>query len=183
MAQVPPITTSIVGQLTADQRSLSVRVTEFWRNVQAGRPDECWPWTGYADEDGYGLFYLAGRMRPAHELALTFTTGEERIDGLETCHGCNNPICCNPQHLRFDTRQGNVDDAVRSGRNYRPPRKISDADVETARRRHEAGATGKALADEYVVSDGLMSQILHGSKRADAPGPICNTRHAGKARA
>ncbi len=76
------------------------RITEFWMNVSIADDEvECWPWTGYK-EDGYGRFFWDGRMVGAHELALTFTTGEVRAPGLDTCHRCNNPICCNPHHLR-----------------------------------------------------------------------------------
>ena len=89
----------------------AVSVSRFWRLVDRRGTHECWPFTGYFDEAGYGAFTdEAGRRRPAHELALSFTTGEVRHPDLDTCHSCDNPRCCNPEHLRFDTRQSNVDD-------------------------------------------------------------------------
>jgi len=69
---------TIASILTIDLARIAVRVTEFWRSVSIRGEDECWPWTGYLNEDGYGEFFFAGKMRGAHELAVTFTTAEVR---------------------------------------------------------------------------------------------------------
>ena len=95
----------------------AVTVSRFWRLIDQRDPAECWPWTGDTDK-GYGVFYYQGRMRRAHELALSFTTGEQRLPDLDTCHSCDNPICCNPAHLRFDTRRSNVADMHERGRPF-----------------------------------------------------------------
>lgn len=151
------------------------RVTEFWMSVDRRGNDECWPWTGYTNEDGYGEFFFGGRMVGAHELAVTFTTGELRLPQLDTCHSCGNPPCCNPGHLRFDTRQSNVDDTVRMGRLYRPQR-ISDDDVRLIRRRREAGAAQQDLAEQFGVSESYISQIVNGLARREAGGPVGTVR-------
>ena len=145
--------------------TIAAKVTAFWMQVDRRGPDECWPWTGYA-EKGYGRVFHEGRMVGAHELALTFTTGEVRAKGLDTCHGCNNPICCNPRHLRFDTRQGNVDDMMAAGRNSPPPVKLSESDLQTIRLRLAAGARQQDLADQYGVSNSMISMIKTGKRRA-----------------
>ena len=33
-------------------------VGTFWSYVDKGEPDECWPWTGGRDTDGYGKLSL-----------------------------------------------------------------------------------------------------------------------------
>ena len=158
--------------LAADPR----RVTEFWMTVDRGGPDDCWPWTGY-EEEGYGQFYLNDRMVGAHELAVTFTTGEIRLPDLDTCHSCGNPPCCNPKHLRFDTRQSNVDDMVRMGRHHTSASRLSDEDVQLIRRRRAAGAVQDDLAAQYGVSASYISQIVNGLARRAAGGPIPAVRH------
>lgn len=149
------------------------RVTEFWRSVEVRGDDECWEWTGYA-EGGYGQFYWLGKMTGAHELAVTFTTGERRAPNLETCHSCHNPGCCNPAHLRFDTRQGNVDDMLHAGRQYRG--RFTASEVETIRQRYAHGARQQTLADDYSVTNGFISMIVRGERYPADPGPISEKR-------
>ena len=160
--------------ITHEQAQLAVRVTAFWANVDRGEPDNCWPWTGYA-EDGYGRFCIDGRMVGAHELALTFTTGERRLPRLDTCHRCGNPICCNPGHLRFDTRKSNVDDTIRMGR-ARRFRRLNDDAIRTIRERRHAGAAQEDLAAQFGVSASYVSTIVNGLARIEAGGPIGTKR-------
>ena len=153
---------------------LAAKVTEFWNLVDVKGADECWLWTGYI-EKGYGQFYLADAMRGAHELAVTFTTGEVRGEGMDTCHSCHNPPCCNPSHLRFDTRAANVADMLKAGRSNFHTAITPDVIQEISERR-ERGASQKRLAMEYGVSDGYISEIVRGKRRADVGGPIQTKR-------
>lgn len=150
--------------------AIAAKVTEFWANVIRRGDDDCWPWQGYA-EDGYGRFFFGGNMHGAHELALTFTTGERRDPALDTCHRCNNSICCNPRHLRFDTRLSNVADMVAAGTHNRTgPGKLNAEKVAVIRKRLAAGATLRALAAEYGVSNSMISMIQTGRRWADGRG-------------
>lgn len=164
--------------MNRDAYALASRVTAFWDQVdRSAGADACHPWTGYVNEDGYGAFFYDGRMIGAHELALTFTTGERRLPELDTCHSraCTTRRCCNSRHLRFDTRLSNVADTVALGRNHRQPR-ITDEQVRLIRRRREAGAPQDLLAEEFAVSAAYISQIVNGVSRAAAGGPIATTR-------
>ncbi len=167
--------------ITAELAEHAARVTEFWSLVQRGNPAECWPWTGY-QEDGYGRFFYAGRMRGSHELAVTFTTGERRAPELDTCHACHNPLCCNPHHLRFDTRASNVADMDRAGRRINSSAKLSAEDVRTMRVRRAHGARQQDLAEQFGVSDGQVSMIIRGQRWKCAGGPIETERqyHRGR---
>ena len=151
--------------LVGTVRTEAQRVTRFWMLVEIGDPDECWPWTGYTDEDGYGQMYDGYRMRGAHELALEWFSGEARPKGYDTCHKCHNPVCVNPAHLRFDSRKSNVADMVAAGRCNPTWRKLSDEDIVTIRQRAAGGATGAFLSREYGVSNGYISVILQGKAR------------------
>lgn len=163
-----------LSMVTKSDAALAKRVTEFWRSVAiTDNESECWEWLGYA-EDGYGLFYLDSKMVGAHELALTFTTGERRAPGLDTCHSCNNSLCCNPHHLRFDTRASNVADMLAAGRQRRG--RFSDDTIRTIRLRYASGARQTDLAADYSITNGLVSQIVRGLRYRDAPGPITQRR-------
>lgn len=153
----------------------AVSISRFWRSIEIGSEEECWHWSGDS-QDGYGVFYYQGRMRPAHELALSFSTGELRPAGFDTCHSCDNPPCCNPSHLRFGTRQSNVDDMVERGRGLigekSPQAKLTDELVRTIRTRRLNGARQKDLAEQYGLSDGYVSEIVNGLVWQHAGGPI-----------
>lgn len=151
--------------------SLAVRVTRFWMQVNMATPEDCWEWTGYAEE-GYGRYFDGERMRFAHQLAVEWTTGEARPDDLDTCHSCHNPLCVNPQHLRYDTRSANVADMVKAGRWQRNTKRLTSQDARTLRERHYQGASGRQLAREYAISEQAVSAILKGRRWPTAGGPI-----------
>lgn len=147
----------------ADETLVAVKVTQFWSNIDKRGADDCWPWGGYI-EDGYGRYFYGGRMRAAHELAVTFTTGETRAKNLDTCHSCNNPPCCNPKHLRFDTRASNIADAVAAGTMRGKTGKLTPGDVAIIRTRLANGAKQQDLADDFGVTNGLISMIKTGRR-------------------
>ena len=155
--------------------AVAVQVSRFWRSVDVRGEDDCWPWRGDT-RDGYGVYYFDGRMVQAHELARSFTTGEKRLAGLDTCHSCDNPPCCNPQHLRFDTRQANVDEMHDRGRaligERHPASRLDNAKVRLIRERRANGALQRDLAVEYGVSNAYISEIVNGLVWQDAGGPI-----------
>lgn len=165
-------TTPNPDPLYADATSVS----RFWRLVRLGDDDECWPWLGDTDDDGYGVFFFRGKKAGAHEYALSFTTGERRLPGLDTCHSCDNPPCCNPAHLRFGTRLSNVRDAVERGRVRNGSTVLTDGDVVLIRERREAGARQKDLAEQFGITDGQISMIVRGIRWPNAGGPIQTER-------
>ncbi|WP_353107898.1 hypothetical protein [Gordonia sp. (in: high G+C Gram-positive bacteria)] len=149
----------------------AVSVTRFWMLVDVGMTNECWNWQGDTNRDGYGIFVYRGRRYGAHELALSFSTGEKRLDRLDTCHSCDNPTCVNPAHLRFDTRQANVDDMRDRGRVARQGR-LSDAEIVLMRERRAAGARQIDLAEQFHVSAAYVSQVVRGLTWKNVGGPI-----------
>lgn len=149
----------------------AVSVTRFWSLVQRGTADDCWDWKGDSDRKGYGVFVFQGKKYGAHELALSFTTGEARLPNLETCHSCDRPECVNPAHLRFDTHLSNVADMISRGRAARSG-KLTDEEIITIRERRAAGARQADLARDFGVTDGQISMIVRGKRWPNVGGPI-----------
>jgi hypothetical protein len=82
----------------------------------------------------------------------------------------------NPHHLRFDTRQGNIDDMHNRGRaalgEARASAKLTDAIVLEIRERRANGALQRVLADQYGVSPSNISEIVNGLVWTHVGGPI-----------
>ena len=71
----------------------------------------CWCWNGPRDRQGYGR---VGDGRLAHREIYREVKGNP--DGFMILHSCDNPSCCNPDHLSLGTAKDNAQDAVRRGR-------------------------------------------------------------------
>lgn len=79
----------------------------FWEKVDRRGPDECWPWTGQANQLGYGQFRVGDKMLRAHRFAYEATIGviPQR---LVIDHLCGVRACVNPRHLRLVTQRENM---------------------------------------------------------------------------
>jgi hypothetical protein len=84
--------------------------------IERRGPNECWPWTGLLDKDGYGEFGFAKKKYKAHRASLEIKLGRPIFPGLHAMHSCDFPACCNPDHLSEGTSKQNNDDMIAKGR-------------------------------------------------------------------
>lgn len=81
--------------------------------------DGCRVWTGarFRNKDGptYGQVRWESTNWRVHRLVWTTYRGEIP-DGILCCHTCDNPPCCNLEHLFLGTQSDNINDAVAKGR-------------------------------------------------------------------
>lgn len=96
----------------------------FWSHVKIGSRKECWPWTAYTKEEGYGQITIQTLFCPmrtfyAHRIAWIITSGRDAPSGLFVLHSCvSSPSCCNPHHLRIGTHDDNMKDKCEQGHQY-----------------------------------------------------------------
>lgn len=145
-------------------------VARFWRKVDRRGPDECWEWSGRRDKDGYGQFRTNNprRMRRANIVAHEIEYGLP--NGLQVCHSCDNPPCCNPQHLWGGTNSDNQQDSVTKGRRPEVDQKgennpraiLSGNDVIEIRRLIGVGLTNTKIGPMYGVTHSMISRIRLG---------------------
>jgi hypothetical protein len=91
----------------------------FHKQVMRGLPDACWPWVGSKLPNGYGRLSWFGRTQYAHRIAFALKEGIRVVDipkGLHVCHSCDNPACCNPNHLWLGDAAANMRDRDLKGR-------------------------------------------------------------------
>ena len=73
----------------------------------------CWEYQGFLTEKGYGRLVFEKQRYYAHRLSYILSKGP--MGDLLVLHNCDNPRCCNPDHLRLGTHQDNMDDVVTRG--------------------------------------------------------------------
>lgn len=141
------------------RRELPVR---FWRSVRRGAADQCWPWLGATVFGGYGAFRLDGRLVRAHRVAFFLSNG--RWPAAFVLHACDNPPCCNPDHLFEGTNDDNVHDMIAKGRHAHgeriPSARLTAADVVAIRIAHSGGASAIDLAQAFGVSPSTVKDAV-----------------------
>lgn len=144
---------------------------------QSGGPDACWPWTGWTNDRGYGHITIddgnVKRGMGAHKAMYIIAKGPVP-DGLFVLHSCDNPPCCNPEHLRVGTQVENMADRREHGAGYArghdAPRAVpvSDELAETIRALYQPRVKGRgqhALAGQFGLSRTTVQRIVTESDR------------------
>lgn len=73
------------------------------------QPDGCWLWTGArSGSRRYGSGTYAGRVRPAHRIAIALHTGSLPPSDMDVDHLCRVTLCVNPDHLEVVPHRENV---------------------------------------------------------------------------
>ena len=166
--------TGICGPGTPHGLTLAQR---FWPKVKVV-DGACWEWQASCSTAGYGRIATnepgAGKkISQAHRVAYELAVGPIP-DGLVVCHRCDNPPCCNPDHLFVDTQAGNIADMHRKGRarggsvsrpgELNPVSKLTATDVNRAREMREAGHTFKAIGEALHISTSHAYRIVKGDR-------------------
>ena len=147
-------------------------VEKFWDRVNIKSDSECWIWEGGLNSKKpgytYGLFWIHGGSTLAHRLALSFH--QEKLVGskMEVMHACDNPLCCNPNHLSEGTHKENMQDMYKKNRREcekgenRYNAKLTNTQVKEARilyNKHKKYNT-TYLAKKYGVTRSCMYKIV-----------------------
>lgn len=82
----------------------------FFNFVRIGGADECWPWEGCRQRQGYGNL-AGGASKLAHRVSYELHKGQIPT-GMMVLHSCDNPPCVNPKHLSVGTAIDNIADMV-----------------------------------------------------------------------
>jgi hypothetical protein len=160
---------------------------DFWKYVNKRSLEECWIWTGALTDCGYGRVRYHQKGWKAHRLAWVLTHGSI-AEGMDILHKCDNPPCCNPNHLFTGTQADNIADMVSKGRHprnathYLPSGDrhhsrlhpevmargerngsaiLTEEKVIQIRRRREQGETMASLARAFGVAKGNIIFIVH----------------------
>lgn len=90
----------------------------FQRYVTEGDLDACWEWKGSRSKSGYGHNPGLSEVR-AHRMSWVLYKGPIP-EGMNVLHKCDNPPCCNPNHLFLGTPKTNAEDRDNKNRGVVP---------------------------------------------------------------
>lgn len=151
---------------------------DVWLHIdkRAG-PNACWPWLKAKTKSGYGAMNVdLGRgykQYGTHVIVMWLLHGQatERGTNLVVRHKCDNPICCNPNHLQLGSFSDNSRDMVKRGRLHKnhargealPFSKLDGAKVAEMRAIHARGGIScRQLGEKFGISKSATLQVIRG---------------------
>lgn len=156
----PPLTETEIVDLTR----------RFWAKVN--KTETCWLWTA-SKANGRGQIAIRRRLTIAPRVLWFLTFGVWPDPTLFVCHHCDVPACVRPDHLFVGTRQDNMIDCSRKGRNIAQTRpeailrgeahanaKLTTVQVLEIRRLRSEGVLSRALAQKYGISKRCINDII-----------------------
>jgi predicted XRE-type DNA-binding protein len=140
---------------------------EHFFSVLFKQENGCWKWPKSLHKDGYGHLTYHGKYWLASRLAWHLSNGDIP-DGMCVCHKCDNPACCNPDHLFLGTHAENMNDMKHKGRRKKinaheknGRAKLTKQDVMQIRHLYHAKkATQTQLAKLFGITQTSISLIV-----------------------
>lgn len=121
--------------------------------------NHCWEWQGAKNNDGYGLIRYRGKRQGVHRVVYELMVGNIPKD-YYVCHKCDNPSCCNPDHLFIGTPTENQIDCQMKNRN--PHAKINFQQALEIKNLIKNGVTRKDVANQFNLSYTHVCEIFRG---------------------
>lgn len=139
----------------------------FHQRVKIKGPNECWEWQHTLNRQGYGhLSDGRSATHLAHRVAFFLKNGY--VPAIVR-HSCDNPPCCNPQHLLSGTHADNQRDKKIRGRAAKGEAnggggKLTESDVRQIRQLITLGQTNTEIGKQFDVTRQMIGHIRRNKK-------------------
>jgi hypothetical protein len=136
----------------------------FLSKVSIRKNEDCWPWTASTNGNRmYGKFKCCGKWLRSNRVAWIIANNKDIPEGLYILHKCDNPICCNPDHLYLGTPGDNNADRERRNRapNSGRPRSVSQHLIDIVNDLLKAGKDQYTIAYMLKISQQQVSYIAN----------------------
>ena len=151
----------------------------FWDKVDVKENNECWNWKA-VKSGNYGMFWYKNKMVLSHRMAYALEHNNLSIinhnknyhknnNNFEcVLHHCDNPLCCNPNHMYIGNNKDNINDKVTRKRSQKMigslngHSKITEQDVINIRKEYIPRKNGglKTIAEKYGISVTNIHDII-----------------------
>jgi hypothetical protein len=143
--------------------ALNTEEFELYKRIECyiSKTDSCWLWTKCTTAAGYGCVRIKGQFYYIHKLMYHLFVNK-LYNGVVR-HKCDNPACCNPEHLESGSQQENVNDMWI--RNRAKPQGKTPMTLETYELIIDRVTKGERivdLAEEYRRDRVVISAIANG---------------------
>lgn len=130
--------------------------------------NDCVKFPFVRDRHGYGLIHRwrGRRSINASRVMCILHHGEPPFERAEAAHSCGNGHkgCVNPNHLRWATRQENINDAVMGGKMHRAARRTAKITEQQAVAIRTDPRRQIEIAAQYGIHQSIVSQIKSGKR-------------------
>ena len=135
--------------------------------IEKNEETGCWIWLG-SSSNGYGQTIIEGNYERTHRAFAIHYKGPVP-DGLVVGHACDEPLCCNPKHLVYETRSESkkrTHKLLQKKTGLKYPKSIftKEDDDEINRLRIE-GVKVNDIAKKYSVTYGTIYKRLNEENR------------------
>lgn len=145
----------------------------FWSKVLVTEMSACWVWQGATNLKGYGRYYTGKRWGlskhvVSSRLAFMFEYGVVLPGVVMVLHRCDNPPCCNPDHLFLGDAQANTTDMILKKRHAHGEANgqhvLTGAQVKEIKREVATGAHYDEVATRFGVASWTVRGIASGHR-------------------
>lgn len=136
----------------------------FWKKVnKTFNPNDCWIWMACTtrNKDGYGDFRVNGETVRAHRFAYELSNKVILVSPrIQVLHTCDNPPCCNPNHLFIGNQLDNMSDKSSKNRQYSKLNVKAIRLIKMLRSKYDYSLC--KLGELFGVSFSLVGMIIRG---------------------
>lgn len=143
---------------------------KLFRGLRRPYGSQCLEWQGLKTASNYGILHYSKAHFVTHRVAYAIHNQEDPGD-LFVCHHCDNPPCCNPDHLFLGTSADNVRDMVNKGRAARQQgeahgrARLTEQDIKKIRSEYkDPKLTAKKIASKYGINHWYVYDIVRGKR-------------------
>ena len=122
----------------------------------------CLLFIGPKTGNGYGVIGYEKRQDYVHRVVWKLNNGPIK-EGYCVLHTCDNPACCNIDHLLLGSHKDNTQDMMRKGRHVKPSYRVRSL-VDPIFDLHNSGLSNSEVANHLGISRTSVHHVVHGKR-------------------